>query len=569
MKGKVFQLFAGAMLFSETQVRVRAWILASVGTLAFALLAVRLCWVCLWPPQVLLFEHHEHERAGLPLGFRADIVDRNGVVLATSVKTFSVYACPRRLENIQDAAVSLGNLFRIPVKELLTLFRSKRKFVWIARHVTPDERLRVRALGLKGVDLLEDYRRVYPHGHLFSHALGLTDIDQVGTCGLEKAFHHSLYHKTKPIAVALDIRLQHILYHELHHLISSYRAEGGNAILVNVRNGEILAMVSLPDFAPHEAYDVRSKAFFNRNVNGVYEFGSMLKIHNIASALECSATRLHTRYDISEPLRVGRFKVTDFQRKLNNVTTEEAFLYSSNIANAKIAMDMGSDRQIEFFQKMGFSYPVHTELKEEARPLFPKKWGKAQNITAAYGYGFAITPLHLVRSVGAIVTGILRKLTFCKTGVRETPGKVVVSRQTSLAMRRLLELATIQGQAKKAAVEGYAIGAKTGTANMRSQGKRYKQKENLTSCVAVFPVHDPHYVLLISVEKPQASAATAGFATAGWIVAPAVSSVIRQSALTLGILPQMAPSSEKPGKPKDHLECVQSGGCAGAPLRAN
>lgn len=496
----------------------------------FMAISARLAWVCVFS------QHHDPRRGFVPAP-RADIVDRNGTLIATSLSTFSVYANPRLIKNCVEAAQHLANLFPgLSVRNLVKKLRTDKPFVWIARHITPLQKRRVKALGIQGISLIGDQKRVYPQGALFCHVLGLTNVDQEGICGLEKTFNERLNSSRDPLYLSVDAALQSVIVDELSKTIESFQAQGGNAILANVNTGEILAMVSLPDFSPHDPISPKSKAFFNRNVSGVYEFGSIMKIHNTAMVLDSGVATLNSVFDASAPLCIGRFKITDFRGKNRPLSVKEAFQFSSNIANAKMALSAGSARQVAFFKKMGFFAPLATELPELARPLAPAMWSKALAITSSYGYGFAITPLHVVQSVSGIVTAGAKPLSLLKA-TKLPKMKKVVSDDTARKIRELMALAVTDGQARKVAAEGYLVGAKTGTANLRGGKKGYHQKQNLTSCVAVFPIDAPEYVLLVCVDRPQANASTHFYATAGWIAAPLCSSIIKQVAPILGMNP--------------------------------
>lgn len=516
----------------RTGIEKRILCIVSVLSFLFCAIACQLCFV-VFDGNILLSKIKE----GKPIE-RADFVDRNGVLLAGTVSTFSVYANPSMIYEKKEATKHLIKLFpEISAGSIKQKISSSKNFVWISRHITPEQKMKITALGIVGIDVIRDFKRIYPHGNLFCHAIGITDIDQEGISGLEKAFNGDLHKSKKPVVLSFDARVQHILRDELLKTITAFNANGGNAILLDIATGEIIAMVSLPDFSPESPPKNKSESLFNRNVSGVYEFGSLMKIHNVAMILENKIATLNSVYDASSPLRIGRFKITDFKGKNRPLTVCESFLFSSNIANAKMAMDAGPQKQSEFLKRFEFNAPIKTEMSEKGRPLFPamKMWNKSQIITISYGYGIAITPLHMIRSIAGIVSGRVYPITFLKKE-GYVDGKRVVSDETATSMRDLLFLATRDGQATRAAVQGYCIGAKTGTANMRVDGK-YKEKNNLTSCASVFPINNPRYALLVCIDRAKTNASIHFFATAGWIAAPLASSIVKQVAPFLGVMP--------------------------------
>ncbi len=484
---------------------------------------------------------------------RANLMDCQGVLLATNVRTFSVHANPCHMLDAQQAAKKLHLVFpELSTQTLLKRFQSRKQFVWLIRHITPQDKERVLRAGIPGVSIMEDQRRIWPHGALFSHVLGLTNVDQIGISGLEKTLNQRLRTDAKPVRLSLDVRVQHIVREELRQTIASFQAESGNALLVNLETGGIVACVSLPDFNPHTPSLSSSKALFNRNTTGVYEFGSLLKIHNTAMVLENRVAHLGSVYDASTPLSVGNFRITDFRGKNRPLTVQEAFLFSSNIVSAKMALAAGVGKQRAFFEKMGFNAPVPLEVPERTHTLLPTIWQEPTLMTASYGYGLAVTPFHMAQSIGAITTGIKRPLTFLQQAT-QTKGERVVSSKTAAQIRFLLREAATNGQAKNAAVIGYDVGAKTGTANLRDSKGRYMKGQNLTSCAIVFPIHKPKYLLLTAVERPKPNHLTHGFATAGWIAAPLAGKIVKQIAPILGILPQQARPTPQSSANMEHL----------------
>ncbi len=468
---------------------------------------------------------------------RADIVDRNGEVLATNLKTGSLYAKANQLLDAEEAAKKLSKLFPdLSYESLYKKFQSQKSFVWIKRNLTPKQQAAVYQLGIPGIYFQQEERRVYPHGSLTSHLLGLTDIDQNGISGLEKAFDHLLKQEKNPLQISLDIRIQHVMHEELQKAIQKFHAIRGNGVLISVETGEILAMVSLPDFDPNKPIPANSDVTFNSNTLGVYEMGSIFKTFAFAMSLDSGKVTIKDSFDATKPLRIGRFSITDHRGKNRVLTVPEMFMYSSNIATGKMVMEIGPAYQKMFMKKLGFFEPVKIELPETGRPLLPGRWENTEMITISYGYGLAVTPLHVVRAIAAMVNGgVLKNLSLVPNAAPDE-GVRVIQEKTSELMRRLLYLGAQKGTARKANAPGYLVGGKTGSANKKIQGG-YQKKDHLASVVAAFPMINPKYVLLVTLDSPKPTKDTFGYATGGWTAAPVAKEVIFRMAPLLGIMP--------------------------------
>jgi cell division protein FtsI (penicillin-binding protein 3) len=465
---------------------------------------------------------------------KADIIDRTGTLLATSITTGSCYADPSVIINICDAAKKLSNIPELPTFEVIKQkLRDKNKhFVWIIRHVPPQIQEKIMDLGIPGIALQKDYKRIYVHGNLFSHVIGCSDIDGNGVSGLEKKFNKELNNQAnvqKKLAISLDIRLQSIIHEELQGCIQEFGAIGGNAILMRT-DGEILALVSLPDFDPNDLAKTMTINMFNRNTLGVFEPGSTFKILNVAIALDSGAARVDSTFDATTPIRLGRHSIKDFRGKNRKLSLVEAFVYSSNIAAVKIAQSFGVRTQVSYMKRMGIFDKTEVELPEVGTPIIPKRWSEATSMTVAYGYGVSVSPLQLLTVISSIVNDGRRISPTVLLGNGHVADQRVVSSRTSEIVRDLMRAVICHGTGKKAGVEGVDIIGKTGT-SYKISGRGYGTDANrarITTFVGGFPKDKPKYMLLLMLDNPRPREGTYGFATAGWNVAPLASKIFKR-----------------------------------------
>ncbi len=482
---------------------------------------------------------------------RRDIVDRNGVLLATNLPTASLFANPGKVLDAEDtAAKAAAVLPGVNRDELLRKLTSARRFVWIKRNLTPRQQHSINRLGLPGVAFQRAERRVYPLGPLFAHVVGFADIDNRGLAGVEKAFddglRDSLQKPGEPLRLSLDARIQHAPRVDLMRGVEEFRAAGAAGVVLDAANGEVLAMVSLPDFDPN-AVDARDgDARFNRATLGVYEMGSTFKVFTTAMALDSGTVTLSDGYDASAPIRVARFVIRDFKPQNRWLSVPEIFVRSSNIGAAKMALDIGAQAQREFLSRIGLLRPAEVELPEVATPIVPSPWRDINTMTIGYGLGVAVTPLQLAAAVAAIVNG---GVFHPPTVIRRAPddpglGRRVIAGRTSQWMRALMRMVVVNGTGRKAEVPGYLVGGKTGTAEKAGPGG-YRRKALLSSFVAAFPIDAPRYVVFAMLDEPHGTKATLNYATGGWTAAPIVGRVIAR----LGPLAGIAPVRDAEGAP--------------------
>jgi cell division protein FtsI (penicillin-binding protein 3) len=489
---------------------------------------------------------------------RADIVDRNGHVLATSVATASLFGDPSKIIDAPDAARQLSKLFPdMTYGELLGRLQATNKdkpgekehFIWLYRHLTPGQQRDVDALGIPGIGFRPDERRVYPEGSEASQLIGYTDINNKGQAGVEAYFDSDLALGTEKVQLSIDIRLQHMMHREVEQQVAAFDALGGGGLIMDTRTGEILAMVSLPDFNPelHDApstkdHPVDPDPYLNRMTRGVYEMGSIFKVFNTALALDSGKVRLSDYFDATHPLKIARFTIDDDRddRLRKWASVAEIFEKSSNIGSVQMVKQVGPVAQEAFMRKLGMTSPLDLEVPELGTPLYPHPWRPINMMTIAFGHGISITPVQLVSGVSAIANGgILRPATLRKLpDDQPVPGIRVISPATSEIMRRLMRLVVTSGTGRKVNVPGYLVGGKTGTAEKVSAHGGYKKRHgNLSSFIGLFPMTDPRYAVFVTIDEPHGNKQSFGYETAAWTAAPAVARIIAAMGPMLGMPP--------------------------------
>jgi len=518
--------------------RARLLVGAALFALAFVAICGRLVDVTMLEDGI---DPRTAEQPGLsaPVAERADIVDRNGVVLATSLATGSLFANPRQISNVDEAAKELAaTIPDLSVAELKAKLGADKSFVWLQRDMTPQQQFAVNRLGIMGLYFQADERRVYPMGSLTSHIVGFTDVDGKGLAGIERSFDDVLAGGRHPVQLSIDVRIQQIMREELQRGIDDFTGIGGAGIVLDAQTGEILAMVSLPDFDPNLAATANPDQRFNRATIGVYEMGSTFKILNTAMALDSGKIKMTDTFDAAHNIQIGRFTIHDFEHMNRALSVPEVFMYSSNIGAARMAMVVGIETQKAFMAKFGMLRPVSLELPELGKPQYPADWKPINSMTIAFGQGIAVSAVHVVSAVAAMVNGgLIRPATLIKRAPDEvSDGQRVISSNTSDKMRELLRLVVQAGTGKSADAPGYLVGGKTGTAQ-KQKGRGYEANARLASFVGAFPMSTPRYVVFVMVDEPKPNAHSYGFATGGWVAAPVVSRIVQRMAPMVGLPP--------------------------------
>lgn len=486
---------------------------------------------------------------------RPDIVDRNGVLLATDVAVASLFADPSKIIDIDEAIELLtATVPDLDAKELRRKLSSKKSFAWLKRQVSPEERDAVYNLGIPGVSYINERRRVYPQGHLSSHVVGYVDLDTKGIAGIEKYLDDqgALYtaslaqpeeHRSQPAQMSVDIRVQAAVIDELTQAIAKFRAIAAGGIILDINTGEVISMVSLPDFNPNQEKKNFGKDQQNRMTSGVYELGSVIKAVTFAMAFDYGTANLQSHYDARFPLVIGNARINDYHAKRAVLSVPDVFVNSSNIGTAKMALEVGMERHQAFLRRVGLFDRLQTELPESARPLLPRHWSKLSTATAAFGHGFAVQPLQGAAVVAALLNGgHMMTPTLLKRSEEEAlaMAQTVVKPTTTEMLRYLFRLNATEGTVSKADVIGYRVGGKTGTAEKVVNG-RYAKDKSLNSFIGAFPMDKPKYLILVMLDEPKPTPETYGFATAGWTAVPTASKIIERIAPMLGVEPEFTP----------------------------
>lgn len=483
---------------------------------------------------------------------RPDILDRNGDIVAIDVKSPSLFAEPRRLIDPDEALEGLLKVLPdLNVAETRARLNSGRGFAWLKREITPSQMRAIHRLGIPGIGFLKENRRIYPDGPIISHVMGGVNVDNQGIAGLEKwidgrglaELHLAGFatdRQQEPVTLAMDARVQHAMRDELAAAKAKFSAIHAMGLVSDVNTGEIIAMVSLPDYDPNVSGDPKDEAYLNRLTTGVYEMGSTFKALSFAMALDSGKIGLNSSFDASQPLHFGRFRISDYHAENRVLSVPEIFLVSSNIGTAKMVLSLGVEAHKKFLKKMGQLDRLRTELPESSEPIVPKRWGEINSATIAFGHGLSVAPLQAVMAVNSMVNGgYLIPPTFLKRSEEEA-SKVavrVLKPETSDKMRYLLRLNAEKGTATKANIPGYLVGGKTGTAEKVVNG-RYAKHKLLNSFTAVFPMDKPKYLVLVMLDEPKATPETYGYATAGWNAAPTAGKIVERIAPMLDVAPR-------------------------------
>ena len=493
---------------------------------------------------------------------RADIVDRHGRLLATNFETHALYAQPPQMIDPEHAAQELARIFPdLEADDLLEDFTGSRKFLWIKRKISPEQMQAVHEIGDPGLLFASRDMRLYPNGPLAAHVLGgagygkegVTAAEVIGVAGVEKYFDDHLRDPANgptPLQLSLDLTVQAAAERVLYGGMRLMNAKGATSILMDVYTGEVVSVVSLPSFDPNKrprpavAGDPSDSPLFNRSVQGVYELGSTFKIFTVAQAMDLGLVNADTVIDTKGPLRWGKFRISDFRNYGNEMSVTKVIVKSSNIGTARLAQQIGVERQRAFLKKLGMLDATGFEIVEAAggKPLLPKNWSELSAMTISYGHGLSTSPMHLAAGYAAIANGGFKvEPTILKQDAPQL-GERVFSDASARAARNMLRKVVTEGTASFGEVKGYAVGGKTGTADKPKPRGGYYDEKVIATFASIFPIHDPRYVLIVTLDEPVDTTGDEPRRTAGWTAVPVAAEMIRRIAPLLGVRPTVEPT---------------------------
>ena len=526
---------------SEGRIRIR--IGAFMFVFMMAIIVIRLAETSLFSDRAA--------RSHLPQAItttRADITDRNGEVLATTLQTYSLYAEPRKVWNAGETAEKLISVLpELNADEVLESLSSQRAFKWIARGLTPKERQAVFALGLPGLDFRREPKRVYPRGPLAAHILGYSDTDMIGLSGAEKAFNAELSSENAPPkALSIDMRAQHALADTLWADMTLFQANSAAGVVLDVTTGEIVAMVSLPDYDPNVPGAALPEYRYNHAAMSTYELGSVFKPITMALALETKTSSLTETFPVQKPFKVSIKYIRDDHKSKTPLAMPEILAQSSNRGTAMMALRAGAEAQKALYKDLGLFDRVPYELGESAKPQVQPTWPELTVATTSYGHGISVTPLSLAVATAAILNGgtYIAPTILRRDAANPIKGRRVMSEDTAQDVTDLMRYVVTNGTGRNARAEGYGVMGKTGTADKPSVGG-YDERRLVTSFISGFPYNNPRYVVMITYDEPKALPTDWGYATAGWNAAKTTKKVITRIGPILGVersLPAMAQS---------------------------
>ena len=493
---------------------------------------------------------------------RADIVDRNGRILATNIETHSLYAQPQQMIDKERVAQELVRIFPdMNEQRLLTDFTGKRKFLWVRKKLSPEQKQAVHDIGDPGLLFGPREMRLYPNGKLAAHILGgagfgregVSAAEVIGVAGVEKTFDDILRDPAnggKALPLSLDLTIQAAMERVLYGGMKLLNAKGAAAVLMDAHTGEVIALSSMPDFDPNDRprpipTEAGSESpLFNRALQGVYELGSTFKIFTTAQALDLGLVTPETVIETKGPMKVHGYTIGEFENKnYGKLSVTDIIVKSSNRGTGRIALDVGAERQQEFLKSLGMFDATSIEVVEATggKPLKPSKWTDLSAVTISYGHGLSATPLHLAAAYAAIANGgyKVKPTILRQEGAKYGPR--VMSQAVAEASVDMLRKVVTEGTASMGEVPGYHVAGKTGTADKPKPNGGYYEDKVINTFASVFPAHDPKYVLVVTLDEPVETMGEAPRRTAGWTAVPVASEIIGRVAPLLGLLPHVEP----------------------------
>lgn len=506
------------------------------------------------------------QRAGASIvAQRANIVDREGRLLATNMDTYSLFVETKHLVDPKGTAAALATIFtELDASKLLSDFTDGRKFLWIRRKMSPEQMQAVHDIGDPGLRFGPREMRLYPNGTLAAHVLGGASFGRegvhaaevIGVAGVEKTFDDRLRDPSQsgqPLKLSIDLSVQAAVEEVLLGGMTLLNAKGAAAILMDVHTGELISLASLPDFDPNNRPrppvngQAEDSTLFNRAVQGVYELGSTFKIFAVAQAMEMGFVTPETIVDIRGPIRWGKFRIKDYRNYGKELSVSKIIVKSSNIGTARIATMVGGENQKAFLGSLGFLEPIPLEMVEAGggKPLYPSNWSELSTMTISYGHGLSATPLHLAAGYASIANGGYRvKPTLLADQPVQKTDRVMSASVAEASLKMLRKVVT-EGTASMAEVEGYAVAGKTGTADKPGPQGAYEEDKVIGTFASIFPAYDPKYVLVVALDEAEDRSGDEPRRTAGWTAVPVSAEIIGRIAPLLGLAPRYETASKQ------------------------
>ena len=481
-----------------------------------------------------------------PIENRGEIFDRNGILLASTIKSYSLFANPKKIKEIDILTKKLAKIFDISQEKIKSKLSKDTNFVWIKRNITPREHQEIINLGEIELKTINENLRIYPYREIMSHIVGFSSIDGKGLSGVERGLQNKL-ELGENVKLSLDVRIQDSTRNELIKTIQKFSAQSGSVIVMDIDSGEILSLVNYPDFDPNQNDKLLTKNNFNSATQGVYEMGSTFKPITMAIGLDKNIVDLEMLFDVSEPINLGKkYKINDFNPYKGQLDIKGIIVKSSNIGTAKIAKKIGKKNQEEYFKRLGFFEKIDLELQETQRPLPPNHWKLIETMTIGYGHGFAVTPLHLCKAYASLVNGGFKVSPTLIKNKNQKISERIIKSSTSEMIKNLLRAVIMETKytGPNARIDGYELGGKTGTAELLRNGS-YDSDLNLALFVSVFPISNPKYLVFAMVMDPKKIKETYFNNTGGWVAAPLVKNIILEMIRILSIPPYLNINSLK------------------------
>ena len=491
---------------------------------------------------------------------RKDIIDKNGVLLATNVKVNSLYAHPSEIINKEKVINSLLKIFPDSDKEnLIKKLYSNKPFVWLRKTISPEQQILVKDIGQPGLYFGPREMRIYPNGTSAAHILGgtrygLESVDSaeiLGTAGVELFYNKKLSNEDNPLAplqLSIDIKIQALVEEILENGIKLMGAKGGSVILMDSKTGEIMSLASFPKFNPNLRprnlfkNDPSNSPIFNRAVQGIYELGSVFKIFPVALGLDTKLIETDTKFNTHNPIRISGRTISDHKYFGPNLTVEDIIIKSSNIGTVRIAQKIGSNNLKKFYEDLGLLDSTTLELPETkgTKPQQPKKWKNLETATASYGHGIAVSPVHLATAYSILVNGGVKiKPSIIKQTKPNMQTDKIISESTSKEVRLILEKVVTKGTARDSDFGGYGVGGKTGTAEKPNpiEGGYYENKV-ISTFASVFPISTGKFVMVVTLDEPENNFGSESYRYASKTAVPVAAKIISRVAPLLNLVKQ-------------------------------